>query len=421
MADRLHAPRRPTTWAEWAYFDGDPAVTDLGSDVFEWALSVTTEFYSDDWFAESINRFDCPVMKISNWPLRNPHAVVRLLERATRLQLMPTEAREALRPSVSLTSDEFTHLELLLEVSGLAIRAGWRVSVEQELQSKRRPDLTVAQLGREFLVELTVQGFSRAMRGASDFGGAIETVIHSVEVEFDVETSTRVQSVVDDSTIEKWRNEFRAAAGEVVRDGQSRSIEVDGIVSRISEARRPERTTYDGPIVAEDAWARFGVRLLEKAKQTAGGARSWIRIDEVGGLILLTPVAYLEPHEQLRALQYNLEATLSDYPHVVGVLISLGAGPNWAGTAPQFTFLSDPAEGWRSATVIERVLPGARRRRSFAIPLRSNRLLIPGGAELPIARWYAEESTWLDWSLRELGKPRLTEIIDSRASRMTFS
>lgn len=415
MADRLHAPRRPTTWAEWAYFDGDPAVTGPGSDVFEWALNITAGFYADDWFAESINRFDCPVMNISDWPLRNPNAVVRFLERAARLQLMPPEARKALRPSVSLTSDEFTHLELLLEVTGLAIRAGWHVSVEKELQSKRRPDLTVSQLGREFLVELTVQGFSRAMREASDFGGAIETVIHSVEHEFDVETSTSVQGVVDDSIIGKWRNEFRAAAEEVVRDGQSRSIEVEGILSRISRTLRPQRTSYDGPVVAEDAWARFAVRLLEKAEQTRGGPRSWIRIDEVGGLILLTPVVYLEPHEQLRALQYNLESTLSDYPHVAGVLISLGAGPNWAGTAPQFTFLSNPDEGWRSATVIERILPGARRRRSFAIPLHSNRLLMPPGAELPIARWYAEESTWLEWALEQLGKPPLREIVASRA------
>lgn len=108
----VHAAGRPTTWAEWAYFDGDPAVTGPGSDVFEWALDVTARFYSDEWFAQSINCFDCLVMNISDWPLRNPPAVVRFLERAARLHLMPTEARARLRPSPSLTSDEFTHRNL---------------------------------------------------------------------------------------------------------------------------------------------------------------------------------------------------------------------------------------------------------------------------------------------------------------------
>lgn len=411
---RTHPHRVPRSWKEWAYFFGEPAVSGQGSDVFEWAVETLRDFYSDEWFNASIERFDCPVMNMWDAALRNPSAVVRLIERACRIGLLSDENRSVLRPPASLSSDGFFHLDLILEVHGLAVRDGWQVVADQELETSRKPDLTVSKLGRRFLLEITIQGKSRAVRDSERFSDALSSISFATERQFAVVTHTDAAAVVSDSEVAEWQSELDRSAALVAADGSSREIDVNGIRTTIV----PEGTsgrTYDGPLVAEDAWRRFATRLLEKAEQTAGGPHAWIRIDEVGGLILMTAIRQLQPHQQLQALRHNLEITLEPFPHIDGVVIGMGAGPDWGVRAPEFTYFDEPDRGWAAPTVFDRLLPGSRRRRTFVVPLSSGkRLMLPPGPELLIGSWYSGEGTWLEWALDRLEQPPLHLIVASR-------
>jgi hypothetical protein len=252
------------------------------------------------------------------------------------------------------------------------------------------------------------------MRDSERFSDDLSSISFATESRFKVVTHTEASAVVRESEVAEWQSELERSAALVEADGVSREIEVNGVGTRIVPEGTTTGRTYEGPLIAEDAWRRLAVRLLEKAEQTSGGPHAWIRIDEVGGLILMTSMRYLQPHQQLQALRHNLEITLEPFPHIDGVVIGMGAGPDWGVREPEFVYIDEPDRGWAAASVLDRVLPGSRRRRTFVIPLaRGNRLILPPGSELPIGRWYSGEGTWLEWALKELRKPMLMEILSS--------
>lgn len=408
-----HPDRVPRSWDEWVYLSGEPAVSTRGSPVLNWAVATVSGFYSDEWFAASIDRFDCPVMNMWEAGFRNAGAVVRFVERAVRIALLSHENAERLRPGIDLTSEEFRHMEIILEVCGLAARDGWNLNVEAELETRKKPDLRLEQLGRRYQVEITIQGKSRSVRQSEEFSDALSALTFAIEREFPVITNTVATRIVSEDEIAQWKTDVEKAASEVSCHGVPRAVEHAGIRTTLRAVIEGKGRSYDGPLVAEDAWSRFAVRVLQKAAQTAGGPPTWIRIDELGGLMWLTSAVYLQPHEQLEALVHNLEITLADHSHVVGVVISHSANPNWEGTSPDFTYLGDSALGLDGPAVFERVLQGKRRRRTFLIPLvRGQRLVLPRGSGLPIGRWYADERSWLDWALDELKQPSLDEILN---------
>ena len=126
----------------------------------------------------------------------------------------------------------------------------------------------------------------------------------------------------------------------------------------------------------------------------------------------MTAMRQLQPQQQLQALRHNLEITMEPFPHIDGVVIGMGAGPDWGVKAPEFAYFDE--RGWAAPTVLDRVLPGARRRRTFVVPLSSGkRLMLPPGSELPMGAWYSAEGSWLDWALDELDKPQLDSILSS--------
>lgn len=411
------ADRVPRSWKELVYFSGEPAVSSVGAEVLAWAIATVRDFYSDEWFSAAIDRMDSPVMNPWDASLTNSSAIIRFVERACRVALLSENNHQVLAPPVSMTAEEFFHMELILEVHGLARRAGWSVIAEQELTSARKPDLTVEQLGKRFLVEMTVQGKSRAVRRSEEFSDVLSSLTFATEHEFGVVTHTRATRVASEGEIREWSAQLRSVSRLVSVDRQPREIQVHGLHTTIVPETEGQGRTYEGSLVAEDAWSRFAVRLVDKAEQTSGGPRTWIRIDEVGGLILMTQAAWLPPHEQLHALQHNLEITLEPHPHVAGVLISLGAGPDWNSRTPEFSYFEEPNNPWEAPVVIERRLPGARRRRTFAIPLTEGRRLhlLPGSG-LPLGHWYSSESTWLGWALNELNLSPLEDILSSDSS-----
>jgi hypothetical protein len=71
--------------------------------------------------------------------------------------------------------------------------------------------------------------------------------------------------------------------------------------------------------------------------------------------------------------------------------------------------------------MLDRALPGPRRRRTFILPIESGkRLVLPDQVDLVPSRWYAEEGGWLDWGLQRLGLP-LSRNFVSQTGGVTLS
>jgi len=74
-------------------------------------------------------------------------------------------------------------------------------------------------------------------------------------------------------------------------------------------------------------------------------------------------------------------------------------------------------EGTSNSVVVERRLPGGRRRTTYVIRLLQRGLILPPHLVVEPERWYANESTWLDWALNQLGRPAIDRCVRGESYR----
>jgi hypothetical protein len=167
-------------------------------------------------------------------------------------------------------------------------------------------------------------------------------------------------------------------------------------------------------MLQRDLWPRFAARLHQKAKATSQAGLSWIRIDEGGGLLLLTPAVHWSIEQQLTTLRQYVHGEITSYPHIEGVVISHGAEPDWSPQRPRHRIVEQVS----GALALERRLPGGRRRRTFVIPRdHGQRLIFPDYLTLNPDRWYDHEASWLDWALNRVRQPSVTRLVVGELAR----
>jgi len=155
-----------------------------------------------------------------------------------------------------------------------------------------------------------------------------------------------------------------------------------------------------------DPWDRLAQRLAQKAKQTMGAGPTWIRIDESAQLYMFTRLDKMVPEQQLGYIVQPFQLVLAPFPHVRGIVLSFGAEPWFRVNEPEITIMEGRPNPWAGHVMVDRGLPGPRRRRTFVVPIEGGqRLAFPDQIELTPARWYAQETGWLDWGLQRLGLP----------------
>ena len=415
------SPRRVemATWADWAGDLVRASVRPDGRRTLRWALDVIESFYGDEWFARQAARGSIPVMSLNDWPLSTAKAVVRLLERAAQLSLAPEQVRTALADGTngiraSTDAALFGHLDLVLEVIGLAARDGWSVEAEVGSGRGRWPDLRLTRGTLSYTVEITRQGHDRSHRRADEQAHAITWRRLELEVSQHVDCCTQVQRLLEDSELDGLLQAMTSVALATEESGNVTTQELAfANVTVYPAGQRPRETTIaEGPLLTGDLWPRFATRLRAKAKQTVDAGPAWIRIDELGGLLALTPASRMPIEQHLALLSDRIRHELSSFRHVQGVVISHGAEADSDSRRPERTaqdFVTD-------AEVIERVLPGGRRRRTFIVPVHSfSGLTLPDHLVLQPGRWYETEGRWLDWALNRLGHPAASTIVSGRS------
>jgi hypothetical protein len=407
------------TWRGWG---GEPTswpVTDRGRAAVEWALETHREFYTDAWLTSMCVPGRHPLMSVGSWPLSASElAIVHLLERAARINVLAPESRARLAASLTRELAEFHHLDLLLETAGLAARHGWLVQPEVELATGRRPDLRLTRNGTSFSIEVTRMGIDRDWRAADRWFGALHVGLLDIEARYAVTASGGggESAVITSVDVQRFLTGVEAAAADVARDGRARTVDSEEGLTVTVQPDSPQDRTLEGPALGGDAWPRIANRLRTKAERTAGGPPVWIRLDEQSGLFLFSDWAASPPETGLGQLRNNVQIALASYPHVRGVVVSHGTA--WNPGLPALTVVGEPLHEALKVgpALLDRLLPGRRVRRTLVVPIEVSRIVLPDHLEAEPAAWYAAEDSWLDWALRRCGQPSLSAILKPRST-----
>lgn len=410
---------RPRDWRSWAAIDDPGALTPAGVDAIEWATGMVADFYSDDWFVRSLDRFPNPLFSMYDHPLSHGIAAVRHIERAARIALLPAPVRNALsegRNGIrrSESWDDFDHLDVVLEVAGLALRSGWQVECETPTASGRLPDLRVVRAGVGYSIEVTTQGFDRLTRREGRQADRLRDQQFRIEIGRGVDCVTRVARLLSEEELATFVAELDRAAMATAATGRSEELDLGYASATVHpQGERPGTTSYEGPMLGVDLWPRFATRLEDKARQLSSGGRGWIRIDEGGGLMAFTSVYHLPPEQQLGILVQRITESLAPYPHVQGVIMSHGAGPDWTPLARELGLI----ERTTGSTIMEMRLPGSRRRRTYVVRQPQRGILLPDHLVVDPASWYGREASWLDWALGQLGIAPVGSLVQRESIR----
>jgi hypothetical protein len=340
-------------------------------------------------------------------------AVVPLLERAARLSILTDEARADLAATLTYQLSDFLHLDLILEVAGLATRHGWLVEVETPLGTGRQPDVRLTRRGAAFTIEVTRMGVDREWRAADRWFDMLNMGLLQIESQHGVTASGDASAVDAVAAVDLpgFLDHVREAAVAVHRDGQPRTVSVEGLVITVQQDA-PEKRRLDGPPIGGDMWPRLARRLTTKAEQTVGGPPAWIRVDEQGGLFAVTDWATAPPNEQLARLIHNVQATLAGFTHVRGVILSHGTTPGSNETTVIGSDVTEHRALRIGPALVDRTLPRRRLSRTLVVPVESPRIVLPDHLEPEPTAWYATEPSWLDWALHRCEQPPLDRILN---------
>jgi len=401
----------PRDWRDWAAIDDKEWLGEEGRRAVAWATEVVADFYGDAWYRRNLKSGTLPLLSPYDRPTSGPAATIRHIERAARIELLPDDVKTQLASGPngirsSLNGEEFDHLDVILEVIGLALRDGWKVACEITSASGKLPDVFIHRLGCGFTIEVTTQGFDRQTRLVQAHDDALRDALCNIERRYAVECYAKMVRLPDEDESRAFLAAVEQAARRFVAVGRTQTVDLDFATATVSpRGQRPPGASYEGPAIRQDMWPRFARRLQTKAQQTLGRP-AWIRIDEGGGLLHFTSMYHRRPPERLELLRSATAAALTDYPHVQGVIISHGAGPDWIPTQrPADVRLRG------GSAYIEQRLPGDRRRQSYILNLHRQSLLLPPRFLFQPADWYLTEGSWLDWAARRLDRPRATQIV----------
>lgn len=408
----------PQDWLAWGAVGNEEWLGDEGRKAVAWATDVVADFYGDEWYRRNLERGSHPLLSVYDRPTYGPVATMRHIERAARVELLPDDVKATLAAGPngirsSCKEEDFDHLDVVLEVLGLASRDGWRVASEVATAGGRLPDVYIDRHdGCGYSIEVTTQGFDARTRRAQEQDEAVSGALRMIEARFRVECTGKTVRLLAEGEIREFITALEKAAARTADEGRPHSVDVSFAWATVyPPGHRPAGTSYEGPHLRQDLWPRFSQRLRSKAEQTEGG-RGWIRIEEGGGLLQLTSMYNRSPPERLELLRSATARALADYPHVGGVIVSHGAGPDWTPTRRPAN-LSTPG----GSAYVEQRLPGMRRRQSYILNLDRPGLLLPPRLLLDPARWYRSEDSWLYWATQQLGIPQPTLILSGERRR----
>jgi hypothetical protein len=402
----------PKNWREWTELVREDISTE-GRALLDWSVQVLRDFYTDQWFERAMAN---DVLSFT-WdrPRSGPVALSRHLERAARIARLPEQVRDQLTQgpnSIRFSQDakDFDHLDVILEVMGLAIADGWSVESERRTAAGKLPDVTISKNGITKVLEVTTRGFDRDTLLVMSQFDAIRDEYVRIQLSTNVMCQFEVTRILTDDELGAFLEAMREAVAQALSTGDvcERSFPYGFITanppggqleSPFTIGRGAQTGSKQASIIME--------RLRTKAKQTRGEHAAWIRLDEGGGLLHGLASANFGLADQLASLKNFVSPIFAENDHVEGIIFSDGAPFDPVPGQPEESRILVPS----GALALTRCLPGNRRRQTFLIP-RLSRDYIYGGSpvEIPMRTWYQNEGSWLNRTLSCLGLPQVTTL-----------
>jgi hypothetical protein len=335
----------------------------------------------------------------------HPHAVADWVELAlffAELAAVPRLRQVRRELAGDSREEKLISTRLQLEVAALALAQGLvPVTFEPAVgDGPRQADVALAVGGQPVIVETVAVLADQRSREAYVFWDAISARIHMATGAFEVRVSGQVGKELSRLDQDELIAQLTDASRDVLADRRARTVELPQFATTLHLTTDASTlATLQGPMMEMDLTRRMMGRIAEKAEQTTGAERAWIRVDARDAVRNSTPWGNGLLQEHVQALELMARSVLEDSPHVAGVVISTGTLFEIHDRDDELT-----QSTWGSYGVRCRLHPW-RRRETLVIPVfedQSTRAEARAWAEL-----YAAEPGWLEAALARQGLPPL--------------
>ncbi len=424
--------QRRMGWSDWKDISiyESTCLTPGGQSVALWAVDALQRALGDDflwrvedWLARVRSaEFDLatdvhPILSLGLWPANDvPWVYANLIRLAAHIPLFnpgrPQNRLGRVLKTLRQNLDPMNWASALLqfEVAGLALKAEWNVLFEPPLGNGRSADVGLTKGSTQLLVETTSMRMSVSERKALAFFDRLAWQLQLLEWQYDVRISGSLRSASPEYAegLRQWLQDVAEAVRATAQDGLSRQVpgpgEVLVTVFRPTQETVGEPWGVEGDPVEAPILDRLTALLRDKNRQAEGGsARVWVRSNESAGLWQIFRSQGMTLTQALAFLTDFLQQVLASFPSLAGVILSPGL--SWSAYAPPDALVERVA---RSGGIALRCpIPGHRFRETIIVPRADG----PGTDAQTFADWYAQEDTWLDWALAQLGYPPFNDLI----------
>jgi hypothetical protein len=367
----------------------------------EKAIGIMRSVLGEDWL--SIDA--APIPDEVALAFSHTLAFVQLLALALRLQEFSDVSGAAVLRR-NLRTDRrpasWRHVELQLELAALTAAAGADIEFECGPKDGWPADVVATLEGASVLFEafsvFTSQEWRDADRGSDEIVDRIlaPQIRHNLSIVADFHGR-----VLAPDELEDWLQRFEAAAEDVAKDGEPRTV-IAGIVSAdIAPADRGPSSRFSGPPIVFNGWQRMLGKLEQKSRQTSASLDGvWLRVDVLDGMWQFTEWARYDLAEKLLVLEEYLRQGFAAAASLAGFIVSTGAA------MAQGTFTDEAFQSERGSVVLRRSLPPLRVRETLIVPMSDQGLSLVDF----LATAYAAEPSSLDRSLQLAGLGTVDEI-----------
>lgn len=300
--------------------------------------------------------------------------------------------------------DVFPHARLQLEIGALAAMSGYGTQFERPIPDSSKTSDIVIHLndGESLLVEARVILQDERTAISNAFTDRAFRAIQGICSRYDVDCSGDFAEPLDETALAEVLDAVELHARLAQAGGLTPPLIIHCARLQVSRRGELQDRALRGPALTGDLWPRIARRLVQKAHQTYGAQRVWLRICALQGLWLFTHWATLPLPAKLAAMRHNIAGQLSDHPHVDGVVISSASA--W----PQGTIEPDAHEDGQDGYALRCSIPPMMARETLIVPLNTEE-----GTRRHARMWrdlYASEPNWLDHALERFALPNRAEI-----------
>jgi len=386
-------------------------LTPAGRDTVRWAIGILQCTLGDDFIQKAAEApSPHPIFDLGlGLAYDLPQAYANLFQLAAEIELLQFKdgwsiVRDTLRGDFRMAS--WVSSLLQLEVGALGLKEGWDIEFERTLPTGKRIDAVLAKESIKLLVETKAMLLSGDEQEAESYFYRMTGLLLDLALKHGVRITGSIGSPVSPDVLAQWLQKIEAEACKTAQDGKKRIVPgpTDGQLEIIKEAAMPGISPLEGNLVETNVGRRFINQLITKNEQYKDAGPVWVRWGEYAGLWQSSSLQGKSLSEKLDILTPFLQTSLAFLPNLAGVILSPGKGA--LGNNP----IEPPDTPFErnGGIAIRCLMPETNQKRESIIVIRAGEFTEQARMFTDL---YQQESRWLDWALKKLGRPSFDELV----------